>query len=36
MKVGRREAAGRQFSNPIAFAKMRFIKPSLDMFEMNY
>ena len=35
MKAGR-EVAGRQFSNSITFAKMRFIKPSLDMFEMNY
>lgn len=31
-----REAAGRQFSNNITYAKMRFIKQSLDMFEMNY
>ena len=34
MKAGR-EVAGRRFDNNITFAKMRFIKPSLDMFEMN-
>ena len=34
MKAGR-EVADRRFDNNITFAKMRFIKPFLDMFELD-
>lgn len=32
----RREVAARKFSDSTTCAKMSFIKPSLDMSEMNY